>query len=134
MNNEESQAHLHQLSVIESKTLAGPDQQEPILAAAQESDEENWVSASSSSEQPCLSESKVDAVSENLTPSNENLKQEVEDHDSEDIAMPQGTTGAGKLESNKDMKGSPDGKECKAGLGSDQNKLDVVDDIDSFSS
>ena len=71
---------------------------------------------------------------ENATPLDENLHQEVEDHDCKDIAMPQGKAGADEPKSNKDAKGSPGGNECNAGLGSDQNKLGVVDDIDSFSS
>jgi len=131
--NEELQT-LHQLPVVESKTLVGPDQQEPILAGDQEGDEDNWVSASSLSDRSCLTESKVEAVLENATPLDENLQQEVEDHDCKDIAMAQGKAGADEPKSNKDTKGSPGGNECKAGLGSDQNKLGVVDDIDSFSS
>jgi len=47
----------------------------------------------------------VVAALENLTPLNKNLKQEFEDHVSEDIAMPQSTAGVGKLKSNKDIKG-----------------------------
>ena len=104
------------------------------MAGGQEGDEDNWVSASSSSDRSCLTESKMEAVLENVTPLDENLQQEVEDHDCKDIAMPKGKAGADEPKSNKDMKGSPGGNECKAGLGSDQNKLGVVDDIDSFSS
>jgi hypothetical protein len=133
LENEELQT-LHQLPVVESKTLVGPDQQEPILAGGQEGDEDNWVSASSSSDRSCLTESKVEAVLENATPLDENLQQEVEDHDCKDTAMPQGKAGADEPTSTKDAKGSPGGNECNAGLGSDQNKLGVVDDIDSFSS
>lgn len=133
LEDEELQT-FHQLSVVESKALAGPDQQEPILAASQEGDEDNWVSVSSSSDHSCLTESNVEIVLENATLLDENLQQEVKDHDCKDIALPQGKAGAGEPKSNKDTKGSPGGKECKAGLGSDQNKLGVVDDIDSFSS
>ena len=70
--------------------MFGPDQQEPILAASQEDDEDDWVSASSSSDHSCLTESNMATELEDATPLDENLQQEVKDHDCKDIALHQG--------------------------------------------